>query len=43
VLCGLVMVESEASRRALINSIRINEGEEPIDWLGYDQREAPAE
>ena len=33
---SLVIVNSKQDRRSLINKIRINSGESPFDWDGYD-------
>lgn len=34
---GIVVVASESDRRKLLNAIRTNNGEEPIDWNSRDK------
>jgi len=36
VIDGILIVESKEDRRKLVNKIRINNGEQPIDWEGHD-------
>ena len=33
---GLLVVTSKEDRRSLVNKIRVNNGESPIDWEGHD-------
>jgi len=35
-LQGIVIVRTEADRRALMNKIRVNDALDPIDWEGHD-------
>ena len=37
---SVVIVDTESDRRSLMNQIRINGGETPIDWDGYDKQSA---
>ena len=36
VIDGLLVVASKEDRRSLVNKIRVNNGESPIDWEGHD-------
>ena len=36
VIDTLLIVEKKEDRRKLVNEVRINNGELPIDWEGYD-------
>ena len=34
---GLILVKSAADKRTLMNKIRVNNGEPPIDWESFDE------
>jgi len=36
-LNGIVIVATEEDRRVLINKVRVNHGDEAIDWVAHDE------